>query len=182
MKIVAMTLMAAIVGVAAESKQPQQKLTVYLRDNAVVPLGVETQALGLANQMFGTIGIRLDWRIGEPPRTQSAQHIFIELATGTPANLRPRALAYALPYEGVHIQVFYDRVWSQARSLRIQLLAHVLVHEITHVLQGIDRHSDSGVMKAVWTGEDYSRMRVGPLPFAPEDVELIHLALAPRPR
>jgi hypothetical protein len=121
MKIAAMTLIAAMVGVAAESGQPQQKLTVYLRDNAVVPLGV-------------------------------------------------------------HIRVFYDRVWSQARSLRTQLLAHVLVHEITHVLQGIDRHSDSGVMKAVWTGEDYSQMRVEPLPFAPEDVELVHVGLARRPR
>jgi hypothetical protein len=182
MKIAAMTLMAAMIGVAAEPSQPQQKLTVYFRDNSVVPLGVETQAQGLAKEMFATIGIRLDWRIGEPPRTQSAQHIFIEFVTHTPANLRPRALAEALPYEGVHIRVFYDRVWSQARSLRAVLLAHVLVHEITHVLQGIDRHSDSGVMKAVWTGEDYSEMRVGALPFAPEDVELIQLGLARRPR
>ena len=36
-KIAAMTLMAAMVGVAAEPKQLQQKLTVYLRDNARVP-------------------------------------------------------------------------------------------------------------------------------------------------
>jgi hypothetical protein len=178
MKIAAMALMVAMVGVAAEPKQPQ-RVTVYLRDNGVVPPGVEAQALGLANQMFGTIGIRLDWRIGEPPRTQSAQPIFIELATETPANLLPGALAYALPYEGLHIKVFYDRVWGvRDRSVRAMLLAHVLVHEITHVLEGIDRHSDSGVMKARWTGEDYFQMRTGALPFAPQDVALIHLGLA----
>jgi hypothetical protein len=38
MKIAAMTLMAAMVGMAAEPRQLQQKLTVYLRDNATVPL------------------------------------------------------------------------------------------------------------------------------------------------
>jgi hypothetical protein len=93
MKIVAMTLMAAMVVVAAEPRQPQQRLTVYLRDNAVVPPGVEAPGLELANQMFATIGIRLDWRIGEPPRTPSAQPIFIELTTHTPTNLMPAALA-----------------------------------------------------------------------------------------
>jgi hypothetical protein len=62
------------------------------------------------------------------------------------------------------------------------LLAHVMVHEIAHILQGVYRHSDNGVMKAVWTGQDYSQMRVGALPFAPEDVELIHLGLARQPR
>ena len=62
------------------------------------------------------------------------------------------------------------------------MLFRSLVHEITHVLQGIDRHSDSGVMKALWTAQDYFQMRVEALPFAPEDVELIHLGLASRPR
>jgi expansin (peptidoglycan-binding protein) len=70
-KIAAMTLMAAMVGVAAEPKQPQQKLTVYLRENARVPPEVRAPALDLANKMFATIGIRLDWRSGEPPRTSS---------------------------------------------------------------------------------------------------------------
>ena len=183
MKIAAMTLMAAMVAVAAEPSQPQQKLTVYLRDNAGVPLPVRASALELAEKMFATIGVRLDWRSGEPPRTSSAQPIFVELVTPTPTNLMPGALAYALPYEGVHIRVFYDRIWSKAvPSLRAMLLAHVLVHEITHVLQGIDRHSDSGVMKALWTAQDYFQMRVEALPFNPEDVELIHLGLARQAR
>jgi hypothetical protein len=182
MKIAAMTLMAAMVGMAAEPRQLQQKLTVYLRDNATVPLAVRTPALELANKMVATIGIRLDWRRGEPPRTRSAQPIFIELATDTPANLLTGALGYTMPYEGIHIKVFYDRIRSTAvPSLRAMLLAHVLVHEIAHVLQGIYRHSDSGVMKAVWTDRDYFQMRTEGLPFTPEDITLIHLGLASRP-
>ena len=57
------------------------------------------------------------------------------------------------------------------------ILAHVLVHEITHILQGIDRHSESGVMKASWTNQDYKAMAWKPLPFTPQDTRLLQLGL-----
>src|SRR6202162_4882940 len=179
MKIAAMTLMAATVGMAAEPRQPQQKLTVYLRENARVPPEVRAPALDLANKMFATIGIRLDWRSGEPPRTSSTRPIGIELATDPPANLLPGALGSAMPYEGVHIRVFYDRLQSDVAP-RSVLLAHVLVHEIAHILQGTDQHSASGVMKAVWTHPDHVRMRTEALPFTPQEIARIRLGLAAR--
>ena len=178
-KIAAMTLMAAMVGVAAEPKQPQQKLTVYLRENVRIPPEVRAPALDLANKMFATIGIRLEWRSGEPPRTSSTRPIGIELATNTPANLLPGALGCAMPYEGVHIRVFYDRLQSDVAP-RSVLLAHVLVHEIAHIVQKTDQHSDSGIMKAVWIHRDYVQMRIEALPFTPQDIELIRLGLASR--
>jgi hypothetical protein len=49
----------------------------------------------------------------------------------------------------------------------------VLVHEITHILQGVDRHSESGIMKAQWTIDDYRAMASKPLSFTPLDVKLI---------
>ena len=179
MKIAAMTLMAAMVGVPAEPKQPQQKLTVYLRESGHVPPEVRGPAVYLANKMFATIGIRLDWRSGEPPRTSSTRPIGVELATDTPANLLPGALGSAMPYEGVHIRVFYDRIRSDVVP-RSVLLAHVLVHEIAHILQESDQHSESGVMKAVWTHPDYVRMRTEALSFTPGDVKLIQLGVASR--
>ncbi len=57
------------------------------------------------------------------------------------------------------------------------LLAHELVHEITHILQCLDRHSETGVMKARWTADDYCEMRWKPLTFTPEDIQLIHLGM-----
>ena len=95
-------------------------------------------------------------------------------------DLLPGALAYALPYEGVHIRVFYDRVERVVPGLTAVVLAHVLVHETTHILEGIYRHSDSGVMKAAWTKQDHLQMQVEALSFAPEDVKLIRLGLASR--
>jgi hypothetical protein len=56
-----------------------------------------------------------------------------------------------------------------------------MVHEITHLLQGVTRHSDTGVMKARWTGTDFGGMRVTPLPFTRQDVELIYSGLAKGP-
>jgi hypothetical protein len=58
--------------------------------------------------------------------------------------------------------------------------AHVLVHEIAHILQESDQHSESGVMKAVWTHPDYVRMRTETLSFTPGDVKLIQLGVASR--
>ena len=40
--------------------------------------------------------------------------IVISLATRTPEGRRPDELAYALPYEGRHIVIFYDRVRTMA--------------------------------------------------------------------
>jgi len=37
-----------------------------------------------------------------------------------------------------------------------------------------------GIMKAHWDAGDYWRMRLHPLPFAAEDVELIHMGIANR--
>ncbi|MBV8905225.1 MAG: hypothetical protein JOZ22_16475 [Acidobacteriia bacterium] len=99
----------------------------------------------------------------------------------TPVGFRPGALASAQEFEGVHISVFSDRV-EDACSLRTMpvLLAHVFAHEITHVLEGIDRHSHDGLMKAHWTGRDIAQMASHPLAFDPHDVDLIHKGLARR--
>jgi hypothetical protein len=56
-----------------------------------------------------------------------------------------------------------------------------MVHEITHIQQGVDRHSNSGVMKARWTDKDYAAMAWKPLPFTPEDILLIHLGFRSEP-
>ena len=39
-----------------------------------------------------------------------------------------------------------------------KVLGHVLAHQVTHVLQGIARHSAEGLMAALWSTEDVRRM------------------------
>jgi hypothetical protein len=149
-------------------------LTVYLREHAYVPADTRFAAQMQAAKMFADIGLKIDWRCCRAPRAADGQAILITFETETPDNQLPAALAYALPYEGIHINVFYARIVKMVpASGRSTLLAHVLVHEITHVIQGVVRHSREGVMKAAWSAEDYQNMLWKSLPFAREDIDLI---------
>ena len=158
-------------------------MTVYVQGLSVVPAPVLCRAQALANEIFAGVGVKIDWRRGQPSRSQSRieKPIVVEMITDTPSELKPGALAFARPYEGVHINVFYDRVRAATEpELTPNVLAHVLVHEITHILQGTCRHSDTGVMKARWTHTDYMEMGQKPLSFTEEDVQLIKSGLAAR--
>ena len=180
MNITAMMTMAVMAGVMVEGgaagQTTKQKIIVCTEGGAGF---VESKARAIASGMFADIDIAIDWRQGF--RGCLPLGILISFSSATPAALHPGVLAYALPYEGTRIVIFYDRVLKAVHSALIpRLLAHVLVHEITHILQGVSRHSDDGVMKARWDGSDYSAMSSKPLAFASEDIGLIHRGLAAR--
>ena len=88
MRITRLTIMAALMawmaGTVALAGEPQQKVTVYLRERATVHPEVRIPAKALAGRMFAKIGISLDWGKGEPAGESSQPLIFIELVTGTP--------------------------------------------------------------------------------------------------
>jgi hypothetical protein len=166
----------AVAALFSGAVQAEQRVTVYVQDGAIVPGQTLARAEGLAVEMFAAAGVRINWRAGRP----NGEAITVEMSD-VPSAYHPEALAFALPYEGVHITVFYDRIRKRiAPDLAATLLAHVLVHEITHSLQGIDRHSETGIMKAHWTTADYVQMRAKPLPFTKDDAELIQKGLASR--
>jgi hypothetical protein len=137
----------------------------------------------VASKMFVPVGIRLDWRhLHSCPERDAIQ---IGLSFRTAAGEHPGALAYAAPYqsaESVRVVVFYDRVSRSGGSgLADIVLAHVLVHEITHILENMARHAETGVMKARWDAADYRQMARSPLPFAEDDVALIRRFSRPEP-
>ena len=169
MKLAALVVMAAF-GVKAGT------VTACVHDKAGVPPPVRYKAQALASQMLATAGVRIEWRC-----PQDADAIVIELNADTPERVHPGALAYALAFQATRIFIYYDRVRQVADAeLTPFLLGHVLVHEITHVLQRCDEHSTSGVMKARWNPQDYARMQEKPLPFTPEDLSLIQSGLLAR--
>jgi len=156
---------------------------------------VSSEARGLTSLMFEGVGVKIVWRDGlvgcEPGSIRIA---FSEV---TPPDLRPGALAYAMPYagfkaysaplasaslnEGFHICILYDRIQQiMGARLTARLLAHVLTHEITHVLQGLMRHSTEGIMKARWTQNDYAAMLCRQLVLTRDDIELLHIGIAVR--
>jgi hypothetical protein len=42
------------------------------------------------------------------------------------------------------------------------------------MIEGMDRHSETGLMKAHWSKKEIEEMCFRPLSLAPEDVQLIH--------
>ena len=158
----------------AESRQ----LTVCMESVAgTANLFIENEARIVASSIFAGIGVQIQWR---GPRKCPSEAIYISFSSEIPAGVHASALAYALPYEGTHIVVFLDRVkQSSAGSAIGCLLGYTLAHEVTHILEGIARHSESGIMKARWEAADYFDMKGGRLGFAAEDVNLIYRGLDP---
>ena len=156
----------------------KQHVIVYVQNDANISDHVTNRAEDLASSMFATIGVTIDWRRSAPSASSPQNVIAIRLARNTPKDEKPGALAYAKPCEGVHVVVFWDRM--QFGLIPTELLAHVMVHEITHILEGLSRHSQSGIMRAQWTEDDHRMMKMHPLSFAAEDVDLIHRGLRAR--
>src|SRR5689334_16961269 len=115
----------------------------------------------VASQMISAAGVGIDWRQGLSGCPVEAIRITLSaLSDHAPADLPANAMAYALPYEGNHIVIFYDRLQRKVKGTQIaSLLAHVLAHEVTHILQGIHRHSDRGLMKATRSEEHTSELQ-----------------------
>ena len=101
-------------------------------------------------------------------------------ASGSPSEY-PGALAWATPYADANpqIHIFINRVLQGQRTgaLAELYLAHVMAHEIGHILESVNRHSDDGVMKSHTPKPHALRER---LKFAKEDVPMIHAGLARR--
>ncbi|HEY7333961.1 MAG TPA: hypothetical protein VH639_03690 [Bryobacteraceae bacterium] len=132
-----------------------------------------------ASRIFSAIPVRIVWQSEDACEVNDA--IRVHLRGQTPSTLMPGALAFARPYQGTYIEIFYDRVRAMALpDDRRRLLAYVLVHEITHILQGACRHSEAGIMKANWRDHDFAEMRYGDLKFTAEDVRLVQEGLKTR--
>lgn len=137
--------------------------------------------------MFRQIGVNVRLRSDIPthdPSDACGAPIVVQFDDTPGYSVPADTLACALPWResGAYIHVFFDRVVriNPNLSFTAALLAHVVVHETTHVLERSDGHSAEGVMKARWSHEDYKQMDHNPLPFAPEDLRLIRQGLAKR--
>ena len=155
---------------------------VCVNSGTSVSTFIFARAEAITGRMFKGAGIALDWHSVANARCrglQPARSVKLDFVAGRPAGEHPGALAYAQPYEADRVVVLYDRVEASADGPTqvSTLLAHVIAHEITHLLQGISRHSETGVMKAQWSAHDFLQMAYKPLPFTPEDVDLIHRGL-----
>jgi hypothetical protein len=159
-----------------------ETIDVYFDDHAGVPAAETYRAKNKAAAIFAAAGLQIAWRSGKlkPIALGEQPPVHVRIVSHWPSADHRRALAFAMAYEGVHITVFHDRVQEAIPEAPEMGLAYVLVHEITHILQGLSRHSETGLMKARWDWAEHYSIRWGLLGLSPEDIELIHVGLAAR--
>jgi hypothetical protein len=174
---VAFVFSLAIIAQAGKALPENQPSIAICMDSGPASGFPLTHAESTAARMFSAIGIHLDWHHGgHGCKLPIEGTIHISMSTSSRPEDYPGALAIArLGDEAHRIEVFYDRVTETVEERLVSsLLAHVLVHEITHVIEGLNRHSDEGVMKARWSEPEYREMAFEPLGFAAEDIALLH--------
>jgi hypothetical protein len=174
-------LLLIALAVAPAMAQSNGRVGICVVAGNEIPTIVLLQAEAITARMFATASVAINWRC-------ESGAVKLNLVTKAPtADLRPDALGYAQLGQGSEIVVMFDRIdrsiFGRDKATKLSnILAHVMTHEITHRLQGIARHSETGVMKAYWSPKDFDEMSYRALPFAPEDIELIRLGMARRSR
>jgi hypothetical protein len=170
------------------------QVNVQLNSQVQAPRNLLRDSQQAATVIFARIRVQLTWKgekqpaakvvagcLGEP----ATDDLAVEIVHHAPASFSNLALAMAMPLadSGVRIVVFYDRVkplLEGHHAPEATILGYVLAHEIAHVLQGLVRHSETGIMRARWTDSDFKLMGVRLLLFTNEDVQLIRRRLAPQ--
>jgi hypothetical protein len=176
MRMTGMAVMVvAAAGAWAGAPPAEARHLTICMETALGNLSMENAAKTVASGIFAGINVKIEWRsFADCP----AEAIYVSFSSETPVNEHRGALAYARPYEGTHIVVFLDRVRYIAPPYGFpRLLGYVLAHEVTHILEGEVRHSETGIMKAQWGAIEHFKMGRGNLGFAAEDVSLIHKGL-----
>lgn len=134
-----------------------------------------------AAKIMNEAGIRIEWLYRADASRKGL--LVMELLDAVPASLAPGKLAESMPYQGTSINVAMPRIlpiYGPASRRHLLVLAHVMAHEIGHMLIGSDYHADAGLMSARWTRAEHYEMTFEPLRFAPADVTRLHRGLAHR--
>ena len=166
---------------------PAEVLPITIYNAAQLKPDVMNSAGYLLRGIFRQSGIASQIRLGEltaneaslvlytnrqdecRPRRDIALRILPSAPTGLPSTI----LALAIPFSpsGVNVTVFADRVVGAAHQVNRPVptvLAHVIAHEIGHVLLRSVQHTQRGLMASQWTEHEYSLMAVSGLLFLPE--------------
>jgi hypothetical protein len=169
-------LMAIMITAAsvADAAEPGQRPTIHLQmqDNAGVPADILKASQDEVARIFADAGLRVEWTETGPRFTV---HIVpIALGYRTPSS---PVMGMALRNRrGATARIFFNEVKELARSWDVNvstLLAHVVAHEIGHLLLPYVPHSSTGLMKAEWDRDLVREAAAGSLTFTDAQITRI---------
>ena len=170
------TLLAAgLAGASPRGAVILDSLSVRIYDNAGVLAAGRARAIKRATDILGRADIAVDWRdcpaggvlaravcAAPPERGELA----VRLVRSPKNDPNPRALGTALIDKstgtGTLATVFVDRVAAmahQGKQDQWTMIGGVMAHEIGHLLLGTNSHSETGLMREIWTLKDLTRNR-----------------------
>lgn len=156
------------------------QLTIEMRDLARVPQAVMRETRAEVGRTFLASGVRIAWvDHAGPPRDPRTLTVYIVggQARASRGVEEPEATLVGLaPQRGNWAQVFYGRVAAAVARRPISVsvvLAHVISHELGHLLLPPDSHAPYGIMRRAVELEHPSLRR-----FTVEQSRLIRAALA----
>ena len=185
LKLFAIALLESGLAVGAHVMPHVFIVDVYIdADNPIWKMLARSKPL--VSRIFADAGVALTWhtaivRDNVKSIESDGRAFTIRTVRKAPKNVAEAALACAHPFgsAGATITLYGDRLeqFVETSNLGYVALAYVLAHELAHVMQGISRHSSSGILKARWSDGDCHQMRLRALRFTAEDVDLIHEGL-----
>jgi len=180
-------LLAVIMSMSAGA----ESLRITLYSTANITAGDIDFAESELRRIFRLSGIEVQWIIGNKTAQEASLMIYagtplkgqeqlslcrarrdiaLEIVRMAPPGLKKTILGMAQPLAsaGLNVRVFADHVREAAeRHSRAysKMLAHVIAHEIGHVLLRSGDHTGGGLMTNVWTQTEYLLMASGSLFF-----------------
>jgi hypothetical protein len=163
---------------AADSEAPGLTIQLQLLNDANVPADILESARQQLSAIYARAGIELI-RHDTPAAAPSALRFA--------AKIVPHSLGYgrdkphvmgAAPGEtrGTLVYVFFGRVEKFARSQRVlssTMLAHVIAHEIGHLLLPKGWHSERGLMRDTWDRAQVDHAVRNELTFTKDEIRTI---------
>jgi hypothetical protein len=171
----AVLLAAAFAGTAGRAAVILDSLSVRIYDNAGVLATGRARAIKRATDILGRADLAVDWRDcaasgvltrGACTTPPESGELVVRLVRSPKGDPNPRALGTALidktTGKGTLATVFVDRVAAMAddgKQDRWAMIGGVIAHEIGHLLLGTNSHSETGLMREIWTLKDLVRNR-----------------------
>jgi len=201
--VLAVSLLSLLTPLRAGTPQSHPKLTVHVYNYAKVPAHRLAGAEGGAKRTFQKAGIDSEWldsQVFENERPQitfcehflGPSHVIVNILPHSAAatfEYRENAYGVALTSQGTGYEscayIFYGRIQDLAKRSGVDdttLLAHMLAHEVGHLLLGSNSHTPTGLMRDKWRMTDLQRAARGSLAFTLRESELMRDAVLARSR
>jgi hypothetical protein len=161
-------------------------LTIQLLNDANIPTDVLAEVRDELRAIYARAGIEVQWH-NEPSDATPSRRLAVKIVPQSfgAATAKPHVMGIA-PGEqpgGTLVYVFYDRVEQFARAKRVlssTMLAHVIAHELGHLLLPKGWHSRRGLMRGTWDLAQVSAAARGQLTFTREEIRTISADLSSR--